>query len=317
MVIISFFFKNFIFFLFFFAIKGKKKGKEMTKYIIITFGPTGSGKTSLITKTMNALGLSGHPYTKILVDDLVENNDYYKSKVREIIQDVKERCQGEKATCMKETFEHPPQYLLDEFKTAYFTTRKTKKCGDMTCDEKNDELYKNAVNREKQDVVIMEQTGTYIPAWMFTREWIPREYTLICSYSLVNYRELRNRNISRAYKSILEFDNDPSKPAPRLPDIRHDSFYSNVSGIRNVLLHLYNSCILHNTESFDCGQIPIDRLFLFDNNGSSSTPLFDSSIDKLSSLEFEDAVNEQFNLPSVKPTSTVRIGGTRKNKNKK
>ena len=49
-------------------------------YFIITAGATGAGKTSLIEKTMQHLGLH-EDYVTILIDDLVEQNAVYKKKM--------------------------------------------------------------------------------------------------------------------------------------------------------------------------------------------------------------------------------------------
>ena len=50
-------------------------------YIIITLGPTGSGKTKLIKETISYLGVKNN-YVKILIDDLIENNNKYKEKIK-------------------------------------------------------------------------------------------------------------------------------------------------------------------------------------------------------------------------------------------
>jgi energy-coupling factor transporter ATP-binding protein EcfA2 len=58
-------------------------------YFIITAGATGSGKTSLDNSRLRVLGLpEDSEYTKILIDDLVENSESYKTSVRKIIETV-------------------------------------------------------------------------------------------------------------------------------------------------------------------------------------------------------------------------------------
>jgi Ni2+-binding GTPase involved in maturation of urease and hydrogenase len=61
---------------------------NINPYFIITSGATGSGKTKLITEVMKYLNIETKPFIKILVDDLVENDDKYKCKVSEIINSV-------------------------------------------------------------------------------------------------------------------------------------------------------------------------------------------------------------------------------------
>ena len=48
-------------------------------YIIVTLGPTGSGKTSMINAVISYLRLDVN-YNQFLIDDLVENNDTYRKK---------------------------------------------------------------------------------------------------------------------------------------------------------------------------------------------------------------------------------------------
>ena len=65
----------------------------LKKYFIITAGPTGSGKTKLVEKTLEKLNINPKTeYTKFLIDDLIENDDDYKRLVKEIIKDVEVQC---------------------------------------------------------------------------------------------------------------------------------------------------------------------------------------------------------------------------------
>jgi pantothenate kinase-related protein Tda10 len=49
--------------------------------LIVTVGPTGSGKSRLPEEVMTLLGIKGEAQ-KFLIDDLVENNEFYKNEVK-------------------------------------------------------------------------------------------------------------------------------------------------------------------------------------------------------------------------------------------
>ena len=59
-------------------------------YIIITSGPRGAGKTLLADKTIEYLKLfdkdMSTTFTKILIDELIENNKVYKEKISSIVK---------------------------------------------------------------------------------------------------------------------------------------------------------------------------------------------------------------------------------------
>jgi hypothetical protein len=245
------------------------------KYFIITAGATGSGKSSLINETRKLLKIENEPYEKILVDDLVENDEKYKKRVNKIISDTEEECQYE-LSCEKNKYENPTKELLDKFKNAYFTTRQEPGClynkENDTCDVINDKKIKNTSDKH----IIFEFTGSYIPTWLLNLNWIHSHYKIIFTYSLVHLNKLIARNKSRAFKAIEEFKQDNSKPAPRLPDISINTFQPIVEGIKNTLIMLYNNCI----KTYDvktCGERKIDQLLLFDNNGTKLELKFDSN----------------------------------------
>jgi len=265
------------------------------KYFIITAGPTGSGKSSLIIETLKQLKIENEPYEKILVDDLVENDEKYKNRINKIISDTEQECYYDTNIlyCEKNKYENPNQKLLDAFKNAYFNTRQEPGClnnqENKTCDVINDDKIKNTKNKH----IIFEFTGSYIPTWLLNLNWIHTNYKIIFTYSLVHLNKLIERNKSRAFKAIEEFKNDNSKPAPRLPDISIEKFQPIVSSIKNTLVDLYNNCI----KSYDvktCGDRKIDRLFLFDNNGSKLELKFDSNSDVNNDELFNNTITNSF-----------------------
>lgn len=278
---------------------------EVRPYIIITVGATGSGKTALIEKTIQHLNIQDQNYVKILVDDLVENDSKYKEKVLQIIEGVSERCERYNNTekyeeCIeseREKFINPSKILLDQFADAYYDVRNQKCClqnAEFNCNELNDENLKVAFKNNKN--IILETTGTYIPKWILSREWIPDIYIVVFSYSLVTLNNLIERNKLRAYNSIQEFKLDHSKPAPRLPDVSHKNFSDKIKLIYNILIELYSECIINNNKE-KCGTKRIDRLLIFDNNTVSLINTYDSNNDSNKNLEdFKEKINCSFRL---------------------
>ena len=262
------------------------------RYMIITCGPTGSGKTGLIYETLNHLGIDesivkdDKRYMKILVDDLIENDHGYKEKIKDIIHEIDNECSraclDDKCIdkCEKKIFEHPTEELFSKFEKAYFYARRHG-CG-IGCDEVNDDILRKIKKNKKLEVVIFETTGTYIPKWLLTTEYIPKSYKIIYSYSLVNLKNLMKRNKTRAFKSIQEFKKDNTQPAPRLPNVSKERFTKNIGLIQSVLVELYHKCIV-DRHIDQCGNHKIDRLLIFDNNIKHKL-IFDSTIDDLESI---------------------------------
>lgn len=263
-----------------------------TKYFIITAGPTGSGKTGLVNVTLAKLGIDEKTeYTKFLIDDLIENDNVYKEKIRKIINKIDEECMTEqnKDDCEKNKYTNPSSELLTQFNNSYFEVRNTVGCKEhiqekeQNCNEVLDNRLKAIFKMEvKPFIIVFEITGSSIPKWLLNSEFIPDDYTIIVSYSLVNFTNLLNRNISRAYKSIINFKHDTTntKPAPRLPDIQPTVFKKTIGAIYNIIIELYNKCInIHDDiDVSTCGTRKIDRLLIFDNNKYYNI-IFDSLID--------------------------------------
>ena len=102
----------------------KSQTPTENKYFIITVGATGSGKSILVKNTLKVLELDPElKYERILIDDLIENNKYYKEEVKKIID---EECKQE-AECFEKKFEEPSKELFDKFDKAYWNTRGNKK----------------------------------------------------------------------------------------------------------------------------------------------------------------------------------------------
>jgi hypothetical protein len=303
--------------------------------LIITAGSTGSGKTKLIDKTTNYIGKEPGIFKQILIDDIVENNPYYKAEVLNIINKVCPPTSGieERKACLTEKFNTPTTELFDKFKKAYFATRTGENCvnpdkpdkpsgsgeqdeikpdGDnkMICNQLNDTLLKKSF--EKNENIVLETTGQYIPSWVLTNteeeKWVPGNYEVVFSYSLVNVNNLIKRNKSRALTSVLKFLEDQTNPAPRLPDVSKEAIETNVKKMIDNLITLYEVCINNTDTNTDtCGNKKIDQLLIFDNNDNNDEMklIFDSKANKVDTNEFIKIVNTAL----VVPNSTSSVGG--------
>jgi hypothetical protein len=280
-------------------------------YIIVTLGPNGSGKTSMINTVISYLTLDTN-YNKFLIDDLVQNNDTYKEKVLSITENIMRQCKSERIFCLDDKCENcdtskyylnPTQELLEEFGKAYIDVRKGPNCvkeSELNCDLFNDVKLRDAIENNKN--IVFETTGINIPNWLLSSppddpiaQFINSKYKVIFAYSLVHFNELIQRNKNRLLKSLADFKEDRTKPGPRLPNIEYIEFKKMVRKIKETLLKLYDICIVTH-DSKECGTTKIERLLLFNNNGSEMTLAFDSVKDTFSRHEFIKMINDLFGL---------------------
>ena len=232
-------------------IKYKKKylelkkmiGGRMNPYLIITAGPTGSGKGSLPDKIINYLYLNQNERVNVLIDDIVVNQENYKKGIKELIQ----RSCGELELCdnLKEKINNPNDDILEKFNDLYFTTRKSEGCynTDKSCDQINDEKLEKAF--EEGNNIIFETTGTSYPSWIFKynmekiNKW---KYDVIMAWTIADWCELIKRNKSRALESFNKFIKDNDSPGPRLPDVRSDNYKKLAKIINDVFYRIAFNC---------------------------------------------------------------------------
>ena len=255
----------------------------MKKYFIITLGPTGSGKSGLVKATLKQLHIDENStYTKFLIDDLIENDLDYKTQIKLIIENIEKKCndaaqseqteQTNTIECEKQNYENPTPELLKQFETAYFYAR-THGCthlieGVTGCGNVLDtRLNQIKTTNPPLPIVVFETTGTYIPTWLLSDNFIPNDYDIIISYSFVNLDNLIMRNKSRAYNDIINFkQNYDLNSAPRFPDISKETFSKLLNIIRTTAIDLYKKCI-KSYDELTCGNRKINNFLLFDNNG--------------------------------------------------
>ena len=230
----------------------EKASSESQPTLIITLGPTGSGKATLMYEAAEEVGV--RKFERVLIDDLVENNEDYKAFIRDIIL-THPFPKG-----MVQALLDPDEKLLQAFASAYFAARK----GQAQLDKRNDSILESAFNAKKH--IVFEMTGTYYPKWLIEMGQA-NNYRIVAAYSLVNFCELVKRNTNRAVMAMRDFLNDTYiVPAPRLPNVLDDAdntvYRTSVQTIRSFLLQLVEKCE-PGKSSAGCG---VDQVLIFDNN---------------------------------------------------
>ena len=253
-------------------------------YLLITMGPTGSGKSSLIKAVCEHLEL---PITKnkVLIDDLVVDNPYYRHKVKEFLNKfLKTKSYDE----LIELFEKGDTYLQRIFNNFYFSTRSQTYCykssryyGELlkeddiqfnkdnekltltknftleehqrfNCNNTNDIKLKELI--DKHTSFVLETTGTSFPNWLVK---IPKlaKYQIIFAIPGVNTCKLLTRNKTRAITTLKHFLINPyNTEPPRLPTVDEKKYKTVVKRI----ISTFNTMIEQNKQKY--------RLLIFNND---------------------------------------------------
>lgn len=246
----------------------------MKPYMIVTAGPTGSGKTMLVNEVIDYLELDPH-YVKVLIDDLVENDDEYKQMVYNIIT--------------TKNFDN----IMEELNNAYFYVRNKKRSDQYPTNynEINDEKLMNAIKHRKN--IVFEFTGTYIPTWLLKDI---DNYNIIFAYTTVCLQKLKERNQLRMKYALEKFEIDPNNnPAPRLPNISDQIFTKLILTIRDNLKNLYKYCIKNRIVK-KCGTSPIGRLLIYNNSGKNMRLMVDSMSNRLTYSKFNSVIDKLFEI---------------------
>jgi len=249
-------------------------------------GPTGSGKSSLIKPVCEHLKL---PITKnkVLIDDLVVDNPYYRKKVKEFLN-------TKSYDELIKLFEKGDTGLQKTFNQFYFSTRSQTYCykssryygtllnkqdiqfnkanakltltKDFTskehkrfnCDNTNDIKLKKLI--DKQQNFVLETMGTSFPDWLVNIKKLAN-YQIIFAIPGVNTCKLLTRNKTRAITTLKNFLQDPDNTEPpRLPTVDERIYKTNVKQI----ISTFNTMITQNNKKY--------RLFIF-NNDTDNQPM--------------------------------------------
>jgi len=249
-------------------------------------GPTGSGKSSLIKPVCEHLKL---PITKnkVLIDDLVVDNPYYRKKVKEflntksydeLIKLFKKGDTGLQKTfnqfyfstrsqtyCYKSSRYYGTLLTKDDIQfnkanakltlTKDFTSKEHKR---FNCDNTNDIKLKKLI--DKQQNFVLETMGTSFPDWLVNIKKLAN-YQIIFAIPGVNTCKLLTRNKTRAITTLKNFLQDPDNTEPpRLPTVDERIYKTNVKQI----ISTFNTMITQNNKKY--------RLFIF-NNDTDNQPM--------------------------------------------
>jgi len=239
----------------------KSMFKTEAPLLIITAGPTGSGKSRMPQLVYNILYGTNSRSTKFdefYIDDYITNSPEYKDAIAEIIEkhDITNRTTYDDA-------------LYKELDDAYFAAR----------EEWSDKFMADVqqANQERKNVVI-ETTGKKIPT-KYVDEFAG--YNIVFVYSFAQFDTMVDRNISRFKAQMNAFLRDPlANPAPRIPDMNPDSYAKRVQIIESQLGTLRDNClnITTATKSSECGDIKNNQRFnllIVDNTGAKPEIIYD------------------------------------------
>lgn len=235
-------------------------------------GPTGSGKATLMKIAAKHTG--ARDYQRALIDDVVENNAYYKSQVKKI---AKHHCPA--PATYSECFDDPSDATVAAFHEAYWNTREQKRCGGKTCDAHLDSKMTEWLR--KGENVVFETTGARYPLWLVNKvASAPVHYEVIVAVALVRVGDLVKRTKSRLSTALSQFMSGRTRnhPAPRLPDTSEEVYLKTVAAFQKTLVDVVaNGCL--EVRGKRCGKHRVDRLLMYDNNDRPMTLIFDSNDD--------------------------------------
>ena len=244
---------------------------QFNPYILITSGPTGSGKSSLIEKSLNYLKLVKPLDENIfIIDDLVEENSEYKNRSIRILEKYFSNSKNnEVEQKLKDLLIAPTNKnsIFNKFTEAYFSIR------DKGISQSFDRKLHLTIS--KNESFIIETTGRSFPTII---EWINDKYKIFISYSLVEFCTLIERNIKRMIDQIKLFLSNKTR-APRLPDMRIEVFSKIVTIILEKLIKIIDKCNSGNCKTnsnFGTSPERNFRLIIFDNTVMNNVPIFDS-----------------------------------------
>lgn len=323
-----------IFFLFLKIIKYLKEiiGKMVEqKYIIVTVGPTGSGKSSgVVKKVCMQLGIKNitSKDQKILIDNLIVADPYYKHRISNILK-YKYNCgispiepwkrNINKQNKCEDKFKNGTNlYNYNAFEESYITTRnKISGCSKELNNRKGENC--NAINDNKflkclleNKNIVFETTGynkkgSLTPAWFINNGLsasinnislanLLNKYKIVFVYSFVKYKELKRRNLKRGYETLRKYIQNVNVNAPRIININNNIFKPK---IKNIIknLKILNKNIINKSRLYTQHNIVHDvnnwSLMIFDNNGDKGEEklIYNSENTRMNTQTFNNFVN--------------------------
>ena len=225
---------------------------EVRPRLLVTAGPTGAGKSSLMHVAGKELELVDP--LAFLIDDYVENDDVYKQDVREILRNRAD---------LERSLSEPSEEILQSFKKAYSKARDEGCNRGGGCNSQLDADVMEAFEVGRD--IIFETTGRNYPGWLIQLA-DEHGYESNIAYTLASVCKLIARNKSRAVKQTLEFLAGNTKSAPRLPDVSQHAYKKSLDEIEKALFYVLRNCV---GGGGDC-KFPVSRLLIYD---STSFPM--------------------------------------------
>ena len=286
-----------------------EEAERQTRYVIVTAGPVGSGKSDVVHKVKALLGIEEEPHIDINVDKLVEKSKTYKAEVKKILQNIKD-CKRPNDSC--QSLDNPSSQIRRQFERAYFSARYNSTCSPLSdrksCETQSwDPILYEAVVNNKSHVVIETNGKSYSSlTWFLTGNLYKKNneksrrylkslkdnYRVVYAVPAVKIdsREEGKYNIldrikkraSTATKRFLNCSNQQYCLAPRLPDVSVLTLKNHVQKLKQSLNELYAMIRQDNMPQ----NIPC-RLLVFDNYNyprGHMKLVFDSSPDFLNNI---------------------------------
>ena len=236
------------------------------RFLIMTLGPTGSGKSSMAQKLkeyatqINSTAVRYDWQTKVL-DEYVEESPEYRTKMDLIIEKLSNLYGGIPELKNKlddldgcSINDEPWSSFAKECSDAYFEVRSTKTNGKNKVDLFNDTFH---TSLQEGKNIIFEITGrnmlTTIEAMnaitAYTNDCENFNYIILAGYNITDYYSLQTRNIQRFTQALKQYLEDSSSKPPRLPwvgcfntDNKTMGFCIALSDIKNNIKHLIETC---------------------------------------------------------------------------
>ena len=261
-----------------------QKFDDTNPFVIFTTGPTGSGKSGLVRKTIQRLypSIPVPDYESFILDDIIEKNEMYKQLINAILDKYDCRISIDSGSICD--IQNPSQELIKEINDAYWKIRQDKGyCGvaGESCDDLFNNQWKQAVTEGKN--IVIETTGRVIP-WWFIKDFPAlsgKQYNIIFTYAIASFDTLIQRNINRAMTNIKKFIDNGNSNAPRLPDISRTNFKRATDTILKTLITLRNVCLrLSKPNDLRCGndeQTPPKPTNLINSKGKYVLLIFDNN----------------------------------------
>jgi hypothetical protein len=184
--------------------RGKRLSEMETypdPYLIIRYGPTGSGKSSRVVKDeIEALGRPYHTYVEVEIDDLVEPIESFRAKSMNLKNQA-----NKNITANTTRANSIRSQLLKNTSKAYFNTRRnTKNSRLQTLEQKREDVLERAL-KGSHNVIYDTTGGTYAaskpPSFQKVIEkalHFNPKYKVVVIYPIVSKDQLAIRVVKRA-----------------------------------------------------------------------------------------------------------------------